>query len=202
MAEETNNLLLQEIDDELKAERLRQWWQRFGSWVVGLCVVAVAITVAYQYQRNQRLAADQQVTSVLISSNDLLDRGQPQQAAEILSKSPGEAGAVRVLAKLKAAQAYRQSGEKAKSDALYQEVTAQQEAPVLAAYAALQLGQTEQAVKEGAALQPLAQELRAVQLYHSGKTEEARSLLEALRQNPALPLSARNRIAELLAAIQ
>ena len=67
---ENNTLLIQEIDEEVRAERMRAWWQRFGSWVVGGCVLAVLATVGYQFDKNKHIEANQQVTSVLLSSND------------------------------------------------------------------------------------------------------------------------------------
>lgn len=200
-----NTLLFQEIDEEVRAERMRAWWQRFGSWVVGACVLAVLATIGYQYEKNRHTEANQQVTSVLLSSNDSLDRGQNEAAAKQLLEFPESADNVVLLARLKAAYAYTNTGTDAenlkKAKAQYEIVAKSASQPALASYAKLQLGQYD-AIAKDAPFAPLAQELQAISLHQQGKNEEAIKLLRSVQMNPEAPASARTRAAELEAAFQ
>ncbi len=195
------DLLFQEIDEELKVERLRLWWQRFGSWVVGCCVLAVLGTVAYQYDKNQRMEANQQVTASLLSSNEVLDRGQYESAAKSLLELPEKAGEVALLARLKAAHALEKAGKHQAANVQYEAVMKTPQQPALSAYATLQLGQFD-AIKPDAPFAPLAQEIQAIELFSAGKKAEAQKLLEALVADPESSATRRNRANELLAAFQ
>jgi hypothetical protein len=198
---ENNTLLFQEIDEEVRAERLRQWWQRFGSWIVGICVLAVLATIGYQYDRNRKLEANQQVTSALLASAEKLERMQYESAAAMLEKTPANAGNVQYIAQLRAAQANEMAGKSEKSKAQYGKLAEDKKAGLIASFAALQTGRYE-AISEADAFSPLARELQAITLYQQGKTQEAQALLKQLEAETTLTPSARSRIAELRLALR
>jgi hypothetical protein len=199
MAEE--DLFIQEVSDELKAERLRQWWQRFGSWVAVGCVGLILATIGYQYRINSQREASEATTSILLGSDDILQRKQYDSAAKTLLDFPKDAGTVALLARLKAADALQKSGKEAEAKTHYEAIAATQTQPALANYAQLRLGEFAE-TKADAPYAALANELQAVTLYQQGKKAEAQTLLTALINSPETPPTTRTRLNELRAALQ
>lgn len=198
---EPQDLLIQEINDEIKAERLLKWWQRFGSFVVALCALLVLATGGYVYWKNLRQEANQTVTATLLDTNEALDRKQYDTAAGQLTGVDNKAGSVALLARLKAASAYEQAGEAEKAKAEYAAVAgAAKQEPALAAYARLRRNNYDAGAE--APFAPLTAELKAIQLFETGKKKEAQEALQALLNDPALPRTARGRVEELLAAFR
>lgn len=197
---EKEDLLIQEVNEELNAERLRQWWERFGSWVVTLCLVLIVATSGYVFWKNQRHAANEEVTSILLDTDEAIDRKQYSVAAEQLLTLPDHAGAVSLLARLKAAAVLESAGETDKANAQYKIVATAADQPALAGYARLRLGDT--AAHDKDPYRSLATELQAVTLYKDGKKAEARKLLQDLLADPQTFPSARARVEEILAAFQ
>ena len=199
MAEE--DLFLQEVTDEVKAERLRQWWQRFGSWVGVGCAALVLGTIAYQYHTNSVQEANEDVTSRLLSTTESATQPPHDSTIDTLSRLPENAGAVTLLARLKAGDAMQQAGKAEAAKHEFATVAKHTEHPALANYAQLRLGEFDK-VKPDAPYAALANELRALELHSQGKKEEARKLLQSLADSPETPPQARNRARELIAAFQ
>lgn len=199
MAEE--DFLLQEVSDELKAERLRRWWQRFGSVVAVCCIGLVVATIGYQYHINSVNTANESTTSLLLGSDELLQRKQYDSAAEKLLALPEGTKDVALLARLKAADALEKSGKHKEAQREYRIIASVKHQPAFANYAQLRLGQADQIAPE-APYAALANELQAVELYHQGKKEAAQKLLASLANSPETPAATRNRVNELIAAFQ
>lgn len=198
MAEE--DIFIQEVSAELKAEQLRDWWQRFGSWVAAACVALILATIGYQYQQNNLQQANETVTSLLSSTNEMIDRKQYQEAAKTLLALPDNAGDVALLARIKAADALEKAGKAVEAKTEFKAVSASKTQPALANYAQLRLGQTNLAPE--APYSALAIEMQAVDLFGQGKKEEAQNLLQSLMESPEIPPATRDRVNELLAAFQ
>ncbi len=196
---EKEDFLIQEINEELNAERLRQLWERFGSWVVALCILLVLGTSGYVFWKNQRQDANETVTATLLSTNEAIDRKQYGTAASQLLALPDHAGSVALLARLKAANAFEQDGNAAKAKEQFEIVAGDKKEPALAGYAQLRLKNYE---AENPSYAPLAKELHAIALYSEGKKKEARKLLKELLDDVSTPRTAHARAEELLAAFQ
>ena len=65
-AEIADDVLIREVDDELRAEKLQAWWQRFGSMLVGACVVIVIATIAYQIASSYKSSSSSTSTFSLL----------------------------------------------------------------------------------------------------------------------------------------
>lgn len=199
MAEE--DLFIQEISDELKAERLQQWWSRFGSWVVMACVALVLGTIGYQYHLSSLTKANESVTSALFSSDILLERNQYAEAAKTLLTPTDAASAVTLLAKLKAANALEKSGDAKAAEKIFAEVAAETSQPALSGYAQLRLGKAAEVASDNAYAN-LATELKAADLFAAGNKAEAQKLLESLLADENISPASQQRVSELLAAFQ
>jgi hypothetical protein len=199
MAEE--NTFIQEVTEELKAEKLSQFWQNFGSWIMGGCVIAIGATAAYQYHLSQVTAKNQAITSTLLASDTLLERKQAATAVEKLQavSEANNAGGVALLAKLKAADILHSEGNDLAAHKIYGQVAANTQEPTLAEYALLRL-QQQADVKPDAAYSPLAQELQAIALYREGKKQEASALLTTLLERKNTLPATQQRLKELQAA--
>jgi len=105
---------LQEIDDAVRQDRAKEWWSRYGSWVVGVAVVvvvAVAGGVGWQ-----RYTAAQRATAGATFSAALAQTADQAKAREALQQAAaGATEPYRSLAALAAAQYQATPADQAKA---------------------------------------------------------------------------------------
>ena len=83
MSEET---IFSEVDEDLRADRMRKLWRKFGPWLIGaalLIVVLVGINEGWRWYRNSVAAKS---SDQLYSAMELLDSGDIAGAQEALNE--------------------------------------------------------------------------------------------------------------------
>ncbi len=102
-----------EIAEDLRREKLHQFWKENGSWIIGGILLAVVMTGALsfwrQWESNRNAAATAELTRV-VGKND------PAALAAYAQGAPGDQA---MLARFMAAAAYTQHGDKDKAVAMY-----------------------------------------------------------------------------------
>ncbi len=90
----TEERIFSEIDEELRSERMKSLWRRFGPWVIGAAVLVVVLVGAnegWNWYKNDRAARS---SDQFYSAMELLDSGQQEAAMEafdeIIAGSSGE----------------------------------------------------------------------------------------------------------------
>lgn len=207
-------LLIREVDEELRQDQAAQLWKKYGNVVIGGAVALVLAVAGWQgwnaWQANQRQDSSARYAAAL----DQAGAGKAQEASEDLAAlaADGTAG-YRVLARLQQAGLALKGGDRERAVTLYEAVAAdggvdgayRDLARLKAAY--LKLDGGDPAAIEAAA-QPLAaesnpwrhsaRELLALAALKRGDRARAADLFGKLAADSAAPQGLRSRAAEML----
>lgn len=209
------DLLIKEVDEELRQEQLENLWKRYGSLFIAAAVVLVLAVAGWQgwntWQTKQRQASGAQFSEAA----QLIAAGKRDQATAILSKLAAEGSAgYRMLAEMKLADLKLEAGDAAGTAAGYERVATMGVDPVYrnlallkVAYLKLDAGDTaavEKSVEplavESSAWRHSAREVLALAALKKGDAARAAELFRKVADDPAAPQGVRARAAEMLAA--
>lgn len=210
--------IFQEVDEEVRRERLNKLWQQYGHYAVAACilvVVAVAAWRGYDWWQNKKAA---EAGAAFESAAMLAEAGKHQEADAAFAKLAvdGTAG-YRVLARLREAGELAQTDKKA-AVKTYDEIAADRSAgQVMQDLAAVRSGyllvDTAPYSEIRDRLEPLtaadrtfrhtAREILALSAWKAGDTTAARQWTAMIIGDPQSPAGTRSRaevLSELLAA--
>lgn len=210
------DLLIKEVDEDLRQEQLARLWQRHGGLVAGFAVLVVLAVAGWQVWNNwdqkQRKAASQSYAQAAA----LQEQGRKDEAAEVLTRLSVEgAKGYRLLAGLRLADMKQQAGEFAEAAKLYQRIAADSSvdqvyrdmATIRAGYLTVDSADP---VALDKALEPLAaessswrhsaREIQALLALRRGDAARAGDLFAKIAEDAAAPQGVRGRAAEMLAA--
>jgi len=210
------DLLIQEVDEELRHEQYEKLWKLYGHWVISAVLAVVLIVAGYQgwqgWDKNQR----GKEALALQAAQSLAAQGKTQEASEAFAKLASDGhGGVAVEAQMARAQLLQQSGDAAGALSAY-ELLAKSSVPATyrdlavlkAALLALDGGDAsayEPRLAEIAApanaWHPQATELLAMLALKKGDTAKAADLYKKLSDDSATPEGMRGRATQMLAAL-
>jgi hypothetical protein len=210
--------IFQEVDEEVRRERLNKLWQRYGNFVIAVCILIVAAVGAwrgYEWWQTKKAGESGAAFENAIS---LAEAGKHQEAEAAFAKlaSDGTAG-YRALARL------REAAESARTDKsaavkAYDDIAADKRAgEVIQELAAVRAGfllvDTAPYSEMRARLEPLtapdktfrhsARELLALSAWKFGDVSAARQWADMIISDPQSPQATRSRaevLSELIAA--
>lgn len=206
--------IFHEVEEEVRQERLQQWWKKYGDYViagVSVVVIGVAGYKLWQYydQRERVKASSEYQAAMQISQagqNDLA----AQSYAQIAKKAPS---GYALIAQLSQADELLASGRTNDAVALYTKLMDNdkaglgQVARMRAAWAQADKLSTEQLKTLLAPLNDgksqwrfMAQELLAYRAMHDGRTAESLAAYKTLAADKDAPASLRQR-AEAMASL-
>ena len=117
------NEFIQEVEEELRAERYRELWRRFGKWLIAALVLIVLGTAGFVAWRNYQSDQNASYGAELIGGLNLLDRGDAAGAIAALNHLGKNGNAsYAVLAELHEAQAHLAMGKSSQALAIYAEI--------------------------------------------------------------------------------
>lgn len=198
-----------EIDEAVRKDEMKEWWGRYGTWVVaGAVVLVVAVTgfVGWrQYDQAQRAAASATYSAALaqIATDPAAARAElDKQAATALQP-------YRSLAALAAAQLLPTLEEQATAlSAVAPGLPATELGDLAMVIAAFKSIDTPKAEEMVAKLEPLAgpdrpfklsvRELQAMLAVRKGDTKRAKELWNEIAKDPAVPQGASQRVTAML----
>jgi hypothetical protein len=205
---------IREVDEAVRREQWLQLWQRYGSYVIAAAVAVVlgsTVGVGWRtWQQNQRLEEARRYTE----AQELLREAKPAEAASAFAAlAEDSSSGYRVLARLRAAEAQAEAGDRAAARAALEGLASDDDAaPVYRSLGGLLAAQQQFAEAEtpaSAELGPLtgsdapwrysALELQALAQMQDGDTAAARQTLDDLLADPLTPPDLARRAAELLA---
>lgn len=198
-----------EIDEAVRKDEMKEWWGRYGTWVVaGAVVLIVAVTgfVGWrQYDQAQRAAASAAYSAALaqIATDPAAAR------AELEKQGANALQPYRSLAALAAAQLLPTLEEQVTALAAVAPKLSASElsdlAMVIAAYKSIDTPKAEEMV---AKLEPLAgpdrpfrlsvRELQAMLVARKGDTKRAKELWNEIAKDPAVPQGTSQRVSAML----
>lgn len=198
-----------EIDEAVRKDEMKEWWNRYGTWVVaGAVVMVVAVTgfVGWrQYDQAQRAAASAAYSAALaqIAADPAAAR------AELEKQSVDALQPYRSLAALTAAQLRATLEEQVTAlSAVAPSLSATELTDLALVIAAFKSIDTPKAEEMVARLEPLAapgrpfrlsvRELQAMLAVRKGDTKRAKELWNEIAKDPAVPQGASQRVSAML----
>ena len=204
--------LIDEINDEIREEKLKAFWAENARFIMGMIVLAIVATAVLSFYRSYSYQQNKQQTGDAMA---LVRAGQYDEIARFVDEKPSTQMA---LAAFEAAEAFGRRGEDAKALALYDQVVdmraAEQfvrDAALLAASSLRMRGDDAAKALALTGLENLSQgkspwRFQAkvnLALLHSekGESEKARALLKALSEDKNAPLMFQEEAKALLNAL-
>jgi hypothetical protein len=210
--------IFQEVDEEVRREQLNKLWQRYGHYLVGLCILIVAGVGAWRGYQWWEVKKAGEAGAAFERAATLAETGKHQEAEAAFAKlaTDGTAG-YRVLARLREAGELAPTDSKAAVgayDAIAVDAGADRLTRDLAAVrAGYLLVDTAPYAELRERLEPLtaadrpfrhsAREILALSAWKSGDMAAARQWTDLIMSDPQSPPQTRNRaqvLSELIAA--
>jgi len=207
--------IFQEVDEDLRRDRMERVFKRYGGYFVAIAVLLVAGTAGFNLWRNWQQSQRESATAALVSAVSQA-RTAPEKGVEALSAFAAQAGQpdLKAIARFDAAAAKAGTGDKAAAAQMYDAIAADTAVkPVYRDLATLlsvmhQMEKGEPGPLQ-ARLQPLtadaspwrfsAREMTAVLAARAGDKDRARTLFQQLADDSAAPAGVRSRAADLAA---
>jgi hypothetical protein len=212
--------IFDEVEEDFRAERNRKLAQKWGGVAVGIALVAVAATGAWQgwrwYQaREAAAAAETYINLHRVAERDGADLANAGNGFAALAREGPEG--YRTLARLRAAALKAETGDLPAALALWDQVARDTNADplyrdlanLLAVTHAVETGDPAQLAArlapltaEGNPWRASAREAEALLALRRGETEAARRILEALVADQSAPSGVRERAQRVMAGLR
>ncbi|MEQ9199179.1 MAG: tetratricopeptide repeat protein [Rhodospirillales bacterium] len=156
------NALIKEVDEDLRQERLEQFWKSYGKYVIGACVAVVVAVGGNQLWKNWQIEQTNRDSATFQSALENLSTGKTAEAASILEDFTGDASAgYQDLGRLTAAAVQARGGDLKSAIASYDRLAADDSADpsvrkLARLYAAMTAVGTEAHADVTTRLEPLA----------------------------------------------
>ncbi len=219
MADPQDDLLMREIEEELRQEQAKKLWSQYGKYIIGVAALVVLVVAGYQgwqaYDRSERQTA----TDRLIGAGNTVLQGDAETALESYGRVAAESPAgIALMAKFRRAGLLAQQGDHAGAEIVYAEIAGdtgispalKDLAMVLGAAQALD-ARPDDAQSVIDRLQPLtaadqpwrhsAREVAAMAALESGQRDRAIDFLQSIVLDPAAPDGLRGRAQQVLQVI-
>jgi hypothetical protein len=208
--------IFREIDEELRRDNLLALWSRYGRYLIGIAVIALAVAGGIAAWRAHELSERQAQSARFASAVALARAGKSSDAAMVLATIAKEGGGYAVLASFENAGLLARSGDHNKAGAAYDRIAADSNvSPALRGLATLlavmQVAPETNPKATIARLAPLtaadspwrptALELTAAAELKLGDEQAALGTYKILADDLAAPPDLRARAAEMAAAL-
>jgi hypothetical protein len=204
--------IFREVDEDIRQEKYRRLWDRFGPWVLGAAILIVVGTGGYRgwlYWQDQQSAS---AGDTFFEAVKLSEAGNYEEAAVLYGELENALGGYPALAKLRQATDLANSGKRdealAEFDALAKDGGLMEGlrnvAALRAAYLAVDTqdyaavaDRVEKLTGETGPFRAAARELLALSAWKNGDIETARQWISALEDDPETPADVSRRVSIL-----
>jgi hypothetical protein len=121
--------IFREVDEEIRHERYKKLWDRFGAYLIAIAVLIVVGTAAYRGWLYWQEQAAQQAGDVFVEAVRLADDGKYVEAEAKLAELSDAAGGYPVLARMRNAALLAQAGKTDEALAAYDAFAADGKTP-------------------------------------------------------------------------
>lgn len=203
MADFEKDILMREVDEEVRRERLQHFWKTFGSYVVGASVLIVITTVGIVGWQSYERSNDAKLTSQLLASQQAELEKKPTEA-EALLKSVIGANDVSLspLAQIRLRELYLREGKTKEASEL--QLTSQKDKDAFGWFADMLAADDKKLQDLNTADNPFratSRELLAVRYLKEKNYGAASQLLKAIRDDAETPPTMKERADMLLSTI-
>lgn len=211
--------IFDEVDEELRAERMREFMKKYGGMIFAACLLVIAAAGGWKawtwYQERQDLdsATRYLAASARTESAGVAGPNRAEAIAAFQGVAANSPEGYRVLARLREASARADSGDLQGASALWDQIAADSFAdPLLRDLASLTwafyhadkddpavvAGRLKPLAEPGNPWRSLAQEQLALLEMRQGHTDAARTQLKKLLEDTTAPTGVRSRAGALL----
>lgn len=200
--------IFREVDEDIRQEKYRRLWDRFGPWVIGVAVLIVIGTGGYRgwlywQQQQSQSAGDRFYDAVQLSEQE-----NYEEAAALYAELDNAIGGYPALARLRRATDLANSGDRDAALAAFDSVSrdaavmepVRDIASLRAAYIAVDTedyaaiaDRVEKLTGEGGAFRAAARELLALSAWKNDNIDAAQQWLSALEEDPETPAEVNRR---------
>lgn len=204
--------IFREVDEDIRQEKYRRLWNRFGLWIIGFAVLIVVGTAGYRgflyWQETQSEASGDRFFDAV----ELSEAKNYQDAAAIYKELESSVGGYPALARFRAATDLASSGEATQAlaafDALSNDGSLMQALRDMAALRAGYLAvdtqdypgvadRVERLTGDTSPFRAAARELLALSAWKNGDIKTAQSWITALEEDQETPVEVSRRISIL-----
>ncbi|MCX2723185.1 tetratricopeptide repeat protein [Roseibium salinum] len=209
--------IFREVDEDIRQEKFRRLWDRFGPWLIGLAVLIVIGTGGYRgwiyWQETQsRSAGDKFFEAVRLS-----EAQNYQEAAEMYGELEGALGGYPALAQMRRATDLANASQNEEALAEFDALSADSSlrdalrnaAALRAGYLAVDLedyagvaDRVEKLTGDTGSFRAAARELLALSAWKNGDIETAQQWITALEEDPETPSEVSRRVSLLADVIR
>jgi hypothetical protein len=210
------DLLIQEVDEELRRDQYHQLWKRYGNYVIAAVIGVVLLVAGYQGWQAWQSKQRQEEAAKFGAAQTLAAQGKTSEALEALAKLGADSrSGFAITARMRRAQLLTDAGDVAGATATYEQIIGSsspklyRDLAILKA-ALLSLDGVQTAEMEGrvaslaVAGNPWyysAVEVMALVAQKKGDTKQATLLYKQLADDAQAPSGIRARAAEMLAIL-
>lgn len=210
------DLLIQEVDEELRRDQYHKLWKRYGNYVIAAVIAVVCVVAGYQGWQEWQGRQRQKEAASFLAAEDLATQGKGQESLEALSKlaADGHTG-FSTLAGMRRAELLVSQGDVAGAAATYERLAGSSAPALYRDLAVLKMALLTLDGGDAAALEsrvsPLAAvsnpwhfsatEILALLAQKKGDAQKAAQLYKQLADDLQAPAGIRARAAEMLAVL-
>jgi len=204
--------IFREVDEDIRQEKYRRLWSRFGPWVIGVAVLIVIGTGGYRGWLYWEEQQSQGAGDKFFDAVQLSEAGNYQEAAALYGELETAIGGYPALAQLRRATDLANSGETGEALATFDALSrdsgqlegVRNVAALRAAYLAVDTDgyaavadRVERLTAETGPYRAAARELLALSAWKNGEIETARQWISALEEDAETPVDVSRRVAIL-----
>ncbi len=205
----TDDSFIREVNEELRSERAKAIWRRFGPFIIGAAVAVVlgtAANVAYNHWTSTQAAAS---GDEFLAALDLSAEGKNDEALTILEKLETDGyGSYPALAQLRIASILADKGDAANAVAAYDKASEDKTVPaplrdmakIRAAYILMDTGSYDDVAKrvetlssDANSMRHSAREALGMAAWKAEKNDDAAKLFKQIADDPLAPANIRQR---------
>ncbi|WP_020594072.1 tetratricopeptide repeat protein [Kiloniella laminariae] len=205
--------IFQEVEEDLKRERVELLWKKYGKWVIAAAVAVVLATAGFQLWNNYQQTVRSEKSAQFSQAFELSEAGKLDEAKTALAELAASDDGYGTLARFEQARILAEQGDIASAVALWDQIAAssppierlQDVASLLAVMHLVETGDVADVKKRlallvvpGAAFRYSAIELQALVALREDDHTSARSFFQQLVDAPDAPGGIQSRAAQIL----
>ncbi len=121
----SDDSFIREVDEELRTERVQNFWAQYGKWIIAVAVAVVVLTGSYRFYQYYSASQAASAGDAFMNAVQLSETDKPDEALAAFTKLENEAGgAYRAMSRFRAAAIMVEKGEAAKAVEAYDAIAA------------------------------------------------------------------------------
>ncbi len=214
--EEFTDAFIKEVDEDVKNDNLKAFWDKYGLYVIVFVVAALTLAVSFESIKAWKVKRDEAMSNTYISALDMQARGKLDGSLKMLQKiSEDGNGIYRDIAKLQAVNILLEQGETDKALSELETIVNNEKInPSLRAASRLkfvslkfdnmksdEISAVLAPISNDAQWAPYAKEFMAMAAIRDGNLEQAKTLYNEIFAMPDLSDELRARVQDILSVL-